>query len=195
MLLDLKWSNRGLGITKWLRKRSWLVGIVISTFIAYVAVFNVVQGDETLLPEEIIGKWQSETIHSQLGFTQVSYTFNAGGSYSNKVDLMSMCEEQYRINCECFWMISDGRYSVKSGVITLYTKNVKIVILRKGQSKPDIRFETDHAHSNEYTVRLDAGKLIITGVKDNESVVLKPFVVTEQEKSTSSVNTTWNDIR
>ena len=71
-------------------------------------------------------------------------------------------------------MVFDGRYSVNNGVITLSIKEDKKVILRKGESKPDIRIAPDRPHSvDEYMAKLDAGKLFMTGIKNNESVMYK----------------------
>ena len=46
-------------------------------------------------------------------------------------------------NCEYFWTIFDGRYSIENGVVTIYSKEKKYVTLKKEQSKPNIRVQTE----------------------------------------------------
>jgi hypothetical protein len=140
---------------------------------------------------DIVGVWQSEPILGELGFIQSSYTFNEDGSYSNKLDMISFCEEQYGQNCEYLWKNFDGTYSIENGVITLSSKQDKTVKLGKGQSKPDIRIDTDYGPVLiEYLVKLDAGSLVMTGINDNKSVIYKPFVAaTEQDGDTLSTDT------
>jgi len=136
---------------------------------------------------QIVGDWQSEPILGQLGVIQSSYTFNAEGSYSNKLDMISFCEEQYGQDCEYFWKVFSGKYSVEDEVITLSAIEDKTVKLGKGQSKPDIRIDAEfNPQTNEYMVKLDAGNLVMTGIKDNESVTYRPFVAIEQDEITSS---------
>ena len=123
---------------------------------------------------DIVGEWQSEPILGQLGLMQSSYTFNTDGSYSNKVDNLRLCKDVPEQNCEYYWIVLDGKYAVKNGVITLYTKEVRAEILRKGESKPDIRIAPDRPHSgDEYMAKLDAGKLFMTNTKSNELVIFK----------------------
>ena len=138
---------------------------------------------------DIVGDWQSEPILGQLGLIQSSYKFNLDGSFSNKLDMMSFCEERYGQDCEYFWKILSGTYSTKNGVITLTAKEDKTVKLGKGQNKPDIRIDTDFKpQSTEYMVKLDAGNLILTGIKDDESVIYKPFVATAKDEEAPSAD-------
>ena len=136
----------------------------------------------------IVGVWQSEPILGQLGLIQSSYTFNSDGSYSNKLNMISFCEERHGQDCEYFWLLSDGGYSVKNGVITLSNIETKAVRLRKGQSKPEIKVQPDYPKSDEYMVKLEAGNLILTGIKDDESVIYKPFVATAKDEEAPSAD-------
>ena len=157
--------------------------------IEQAAVIKQVAVIEQTADIDIVGEWQSKPTLGQLGLGQSSYTFNADGSYSSKLDMISFCEEQYGQDCEYFWMISDGTYAVKNGVITLTAKEDKTVKLGKGQSKPDMRIDTDYnPRSNQYMVKLDAGNLVLTGIKNDESVIYKPFVATAKDEEAPSVD-------
>ena len=104
---------------------------------------------------DIVGVWQSERILGSLGYIRSGYTFTADGSYSNKVENLIFCKEVPELNCEKFWTIVDGKYAVKNGVITLYYKEGRAAILRKGESKPDIRIAPARSYSgDEYMANL-----------------------------------------
>jgi hypothetical protein len=143
------------------------------------------------LPDlDIVGAWQSEPILSQLGLIQTTYTFNADGSYSSKNNFMSFCEQKVGQNCEYFWEIDEGEYTIKNGVMILHAKTTTTVLLKKGESEPEIHnlvrttrseeYEAEHSFS-EYRVELDAGNLSVTGMRgESEKRIFKPFVTTEQ---------------
>ena len=104
---------------------------LLSLFISYL-VFTFAERDrvidqaaeiEQVADVNIVGVWQSEPTFGQLGLIQSSYTFNADGSYSNKLDMMSFCVETFGHDCEYYWMVIDGGYSVKDGVLTLSIKD------------------------------------------------------------------------
>ena len=76
-------------------------------------------------------------------------------------------------NCEYFWTIFDGRYSIENGVVTIYSKETKYVTLKKEQSKPNIRVQTEYLKPKEYFIELDEENLIMSNTKSNESIMFK----------------------
>ena len=125
---------------------------------------------------DILGEWQSEPHIVNSMYIQSSYTFNTDESYLYTMDFLRLCKDVPEQNCEYYRMSGDGTYAIKDGVITLYIKEVRTEILRKGQSKPDIRIAPDRPHSgDEYMAKLDAGKLFMTSLESNELVVFKPI--------------------
>ena len=140
---------------------------------------EVTSSDDAHVVEQItniVGEWQSEPYVWNSTYIQSSYTFNTDESYINTVDFLRLCKDVPEQNCEYYRMFLDGTYVVKNGVITLYTNEIRTEILRKGQSKPDIHIAPDRPVSgDEYIVKLDAGKLFMTGVKSNETIVFKPI--------------------
>lgn len=143
------------------------------------------------LPDiDIVGVWQSEPVLSQLGHVQTTYTFNADGSYSGKNNYISFCDQQSGQNCEYFWEITDGEYTVRNGVMILHAKTTTTVLLKQGESEPEIHklvsaprseeYEAEHSF-NEYKVDLDEGNLSVTGMRgESEKRIFKPFVTTER---------------
>lgn len=121
----------------------------------------------------VVGSWTSDPVLGQLGFIQISYTFNADGSYSNKMNFISFCKGQAQ-DCEYFWIISEGRYSVKSEALALHPKKLETVILRRGKTNPDIHEKPSNLHVQEFFVELLHGNLVMTNKKNGESVTLKP---------------------
>ena len=83
---------------------------------------------------DVVGHWISEPAPGQLGVSQSSYSFHQDGTYSHKLDFISFCDGcSGRIDCDYFWMIFEGNYTVQSGVFTLETGSMKRIILPTGQ--------------------------------------------------------------
>ena len=72
----------------------------------------------------------------------------------------------------------------------MHAKTTTTVLLKKGESDPEIHelasaprseeYEAEHSF-NEYRVDLDAGNLSVTGMRgESEKRIFKPFVTTER---------------
>ena len=139
------------------------------------------QGTELAADVEVVGEWQSEPALSQLGTMQSTYKFNADSSFSNKLNMISFCEIQDGQNCEYFWIIHEGTYSIKNGLLTLKTENVKGVILHKGKNKPEINNQKVQPFSENYKAKIDAGKLVLTNMKSTASEIYSPVTSGKSE--------------
>ena len=176
-------------MNKLLSRINQYLGFILLSLSIYPAISFGSQDIEQATDITIVGAWQSEPTLGQLGLIQSIYTFNADGTYSNKLDFISFCEKGMGQNCEYFWMVFDGRYSVENGVITLSSKETKYVTLKKGESKPNIRVQTENLKPKEYMVELDEENLIMTDVNKSETFKYKPFVTPGRGGNTPSFST------
>ena len=123
---------------------------------------------------DVVGNWISEPESGQLGVSQSSYSFHQDGTYSHKLDFISFCDGcSGRIDCDYFWMISEGDYTVQSGIFTLITESMKRVILSTGQTEPTVTEDPKHPPSNEIMVEQQGDTLLIRESADGEASVFK----------------------
>ena len=123
---------------------------------------------------DAVGNWISEPESGQLGVSQSSYSFHQDGTYSHKLDFISFCDGcSGRIDCDYFWMISEGDYTVKNGIFTLKTESMKRVILSSGQVKPTVTEDPNHPPSYEIMVEQQGDSLLIRESADGEASVFK----------------------
>jgi hypothetical protein len=123
---------------------------------------------------DVVGNWISEPAPGQLGVSQSSYSFLQDGTYSHKLDFISFCDGcSGRIDCDYFWMIWEGTYTVQSGVFTLKTEGMKRVILPTGQAAPIVTEDPNHPQSYEIMVERQGGNLLIREPAEGEASVFK----------------------
>lgn len=84
----------------------------------------------------------AEPILGQLGYIQNTYAFKKDGKFSLKQDFKSFCGiGAVTPDCEYFWMVFEGIYSISGNSLVLHTTKGQHVQQRKGESKPIIRDE------------------------------------------------------
>ena len=120
----------------------------------------------------LAGTWVSEPALGQLGMIQSTITFQAGGAYAQKLDFISFCDGRDRgIDCEYFWMINEGSWSVEGQVVAIHIEREKKVLLPTGQTEPDITESSDYPHSYEILVERRGDELLIRKSADAEATV------------------------
>lgn len=123
---------------------------------------------------DVLGSWISEPRLGQLGLIQSSYSFQKDGSYSHKLNFMSICDGCNRgIDCDYFWTIFEGKYTVRDGVFTLNSESEKKVILSTGQPKPSITVSSEHPQSHKVIIERKDDFLLIRNSIDAEVAVFK----------------------
>ena len=134
------------------------------------------RGAEQAAYVNVVGSWTADPALGQLGLIQVSYQFKADGQYIQRLDLKSFCDEYYGQNCEYFWMVFEGEYSVTRGVITLHPQIEKIVILHRGQANPVIqqKDQNTNARAEEFSIDVIHGNLILTNRINSRATTFKP---------------------
>lgn len=117
---------------------------------------------EQVNASDVVGTWVSEPTLGQLGLSQESYSFQEDGTYSHKLDFITFCDGcSGRIDCDYIWMISEGDYTVQSGIFTLKTESMKRVILSTGQAEPTVTEDPNHPPSYEIMVEQQGDTLLI----------------------------------
>jgi len=123
---------------------------------------------------DVVGNWISEPAPGQLGVSQSSYSFHQDGTYSHKLDFISFCDGcSGRIDCDYFWMISEGEYTFQSGVFTLKMEGMKRVILPTGQVAPIVTEDPNHPPSYQIMVERQGDNLLIRESAEGEASVFK----------------------
>jgi hypothetical protein len=123
---------------------------------------------------DVVGTWISEPTLGQLGMSQSSYSFQEDGTYSHKLDFISFCDEcSGRIDCDYFWMIFEGNYTVQNGIFTLETGSMKRIILPTGQAEPIVTEDPNHPQSSEIMVERQGDDLLIRESAEAEASVFK----------------------
>jgi len=123
----------------------------------------------------VTGAWLAEPVLGQLGLIQVSYTFKADGSFSQKLNMLSFCGRgAVTPDCEYFWFVTDGKYTVSGSVLRLHIEKKRDILKLQGQSVPRIRDDggTPVPALVEYSIANDQGKLILTDKKGNAQTFL-----------------------
>lgn len=123
---------------------------------------------------DVVGAWTSEPTLDQLGYIQVSYVFKRDGAYSQKLDMKSFCEPWVGQNCEYFWTVFDGQYSLADETLTLQQRKATSIILYRGQEDPiskDISFSPQR---HEFLVKVAAGSLILKDKRTGRLEIFKP---------------------
>lgn len=123
---------------------------------------------------DLVGTWVSEPALGQLGMIQTTITFRDGGAYEQKADFISFCDGQDRgIDCEYFWMIHEGRYSVAGNIVTVRIEKDRKVLLRTGQAEPEVTKNSEYPRSHDLIVERQGDALWIRKSPDEEATVFE----------------------
>lgn len=123
---------------------------------------------------DVVGTWVSEPVLEQLGVIQTTITFRDQGTYTQKADFISSCDGQGRgIDCEYFWMVHEGHYSVAGNIITVRIERDRKVLLRIGQSESEITGNSEYPCSHDIVVERQGNTLLIRRSADEEATVFE----------------------
>lgn len=129
--------------------------LLLSVFLADAGkAHNTGQGAEGY----IVGEWYAERLTTEFGRAQITFRFDADGSFSVKEDMISIC---HYLDCQFAWEIYEGKYSMTDGMIT--SNNNKYTRVLKWKDKPP---ETRGGSRKGFERRLrvievDAGSLVL----------------------------------
>ena len=86
--------------------------------------------------------------------------------------MISFCDGRDRgIDCEYFWMITEGDYFIDENVITINIKNDKKVVLLTGQAEPEITENFEYPRTQKILVERQGDNLLIRKSPDDEATV------------------------
>ena len=123
---------------------------------------------------ELVGTWVSEPALGQLGMIQTTITFRDGGAYAQKADFISFCDGHSRgIDCEYFWMIHEGRYSVAGNIVTVHIEKDRKVLLRTGQAEPEVTENSKFPRSHDLVVERQGDALLIRKSSNKNATVFE----------------------
>jgi len=123
---------------------------------------------------DLMGTWVSEPALGQLGVIQTTITFSDEGAYAQKADFISFCDGQDRgIDCEYFWMINEGHYSVAGNIVTVHIKKDRKVLLRAGQAAPEITENSAYPRSHDLLVERQGNALLIRKSSDEKATMFE----------------------
>ena len=154
----------------------WRPAFLMACFISMATgVQSHASGPGGGAPEhDLAGAWVSEPALGQLGVIQSTVTFQDDGAYSQKLDFISFCDGRDRgIDCEYFWMISEGSWSVEGDVVAIHIVREKRVLLPTGQAAPDITENSEYPHSYEILVERRGDELLIRKSADAEATAFR----------------------
>lgn len=143
--------------------------LTLSLLIAFLVVFGwIVQvhasqagGSEAKSDVNVVGQWVAEPALGQLGMTQTRVSFEEGGAYTQKQDMISFCDGRDRgIDCEYVWMINEGDYSVEGNVVTINIKKDRKIVLLTGQAEPDITENSEYPRSHKILIERQGNSLL-----------------------------------
>jgi hypothetical protein len=121
---------------------------------------------------EIFGTWISDPSLGQLGMTQSSFTFRESGMFSQKIDFISFCDGCNRgIDCDYFWIIYEGRYTGNAGDFKINVEKEQRVLLRVGQTQPEITETPNYSNSYDIQVGLSDDSLLIRKRNDSAATL------------------------
>ena len=156
-------------------KECFRVVVVVVFLLCSIGIPRWSLGAEQPAVTNVIGSWVAEPVLGQLGRIQVSYTFKADGSFSKKLDMLSFCGMgAVSPDCEYYWMVTEGNYSVAGSVVSLRSEKGKSIQLRRGQTHPvssDLKIKPQ---VEEFILKIEGGKLILTDKKKGESQIFVP---------------------
>jgi hypothetical protein len=144
--------------------------LLLTTMLAFSC--GVCEADVPVTSVEVIGTWTSEPALAQLGLIQASISFLDGSTYSRKLDFLSFCQIG-SIDCEYFWMIDEGTYSAQGAIFTFEIQREKRVVLRGGQTEPEITELTVRPRTYELAVKRDGDHLLVSESAANKATVFR----------------------